>query len=65
MAKLACTSACVIALVFLVMNLERLLTPMLLAWLAWVVVVILSAVSRKGFRATFIQENREKCLGVG
>ena len=34
MAKLACTSACVIALVFLVMNLEALLTPILLLLLA-------------------------------
>jgi IS5 family transposase len=33
MAKLACTSLCVIALVFLVMNLETLLTPILLALL--------------------------------
>jgi hypothetical protein len=40
MAKLACTSACVIALVFLVMNLEALLTPILLALLAWAVALI-------------------------
>lgn len=42
MAKLACTAACVIALVFLVMNLEVLLTPMLLAIIIWAVTVILN-----------------------
>ena len=49
MAKLADTAACVIALVFLVMNLEALLTPILLALLAGMAAVMACHDSTDGF----------------
>ena len=49
MAKLAGTAACVIALVFLVMNLETLLTPILLALLAGMAAVMACHAIADGF----------------
>jgi len=53
MAKLAKTAACVIALVFLVMNLEALLTLILLALIACLVASFLAHATRTGMLAIY------------
>lgn len=59
MAKLASTSACVIALVFLVMNLEALLTPIVLVLMLSLIAWGLSATSRTKIRPVCVLQRWE------
>jgi hypothetical protein len=66
MAKLANTAACVIALVFLVMNLEALLTPILIAIGVWIAGMVVHAVARsvaERFRPIVASLSRAECQG--
>lgn len=59
MAKLACTSACVIALVFLVMNLEALIMPFLIPLIAWAIVTIPNHATRTRWHAIHALSTRD------